>query len=325
VNGSVPRGSRLVLCALVLVVASVLAGASASVATVGGGGRPGGGGGGGGGGGALPGTTRPSGPVAAQVDRCALYASTSGFGADCAGGRTPGSLKKVLGEQTFPECRYEVLTEANDDGVPYDPAAHPDEAGQWFQVTCLKGIRPDGTGDFTRVTSVQWFPATDPPDPMTPEQEAAWNFIRSVYPAPMVAFGPAKLPRVLIPTYFWLGQGSGQQIDETVFDGVREVRMRARVDQIEVTSGAEGAATLTCPGAGMPYDHSVGVYLQPSTCRDQYERSSAIMPDQVYEGTIAADWVVEYQLTDGSWQRLGVFPQSDDFRTAVQEIQTVTQ
>jgi hypothetical protein len=267
----------------------------------------------------------PSGPVVAQVDRCALYASMRGFGADCAGGRTPGSIKEVLGKQTFPECRYEVLTEANDDGVPYDPAAHPDEPGQWYQVTCLKGIKPDGTGDFTRVTSVQWFPQTNPPDPMTPEQEKAWNFIRSAYPPPMVAFGPAKLPRVLIPTYFWLGQGSGQEIVKTVYDGVRNVTMRARVDQIEVTSGAKDAPTLICPGAGTPYNHSVGIYRQASTCHDQYERSSAIMPKLVYEGTVSADWVVEYQLANGSWQRLGLFVQSDDFQTAVQEIQTVTQ
>jgi hypothetical protein len=314
VTTSLRRGARRALRGCVLVAVNVVLVATASAALADGGTLDG-----------LPGPAVPSGAVVTQVDRCSLYASTRGFGADCAGGHTAGDLKKVLKGQDFPECRYELLTPANDDGVPYDPKAHPDGTGRWYVVTCLKGIKPDGTGDFTRVISVQWFPNNNPPPTLTPEQNEAWNFIRSAYPPPKVAFGPASLPRVLIPTYYWLGQGSGDEITKTVFDGVRDVTMRARVDGIVVTSGAKDAPTLRCPGAGLPYDHSVGIYLQTSSCHDQYDRSSAIMPHDLYVGTITANWVVEFQRGDGSWQRLGMFPQSDDFKTAVQEIQTVAE
>ncbi len=73
----------------------------------------------------------------------------------------------------------------------------------------------------------------------------------------------------------------------------------------------------------MPYDHSRGIYDQASNCRYSYDRSSAFMPAQKFDVTVTANWVVEYQLADGTWQRIGRFPQASAFQTPVQEIQTI--
>jgi hypothetical protein len=265
----------------------------------------------------------PSGPGAAVQDRCALYANSGGFGADCATGGSKGSLKDVLGNQDFPECKYELLTPENQDQVPYVPPRPADLVGKLYLVTCLKGIKPDGTGDFTREAVAQWFPDSSPPPVLTAAQQQAWDAMHTAYPEPVPQFGPGSLPRVLIPTFFWLRPESGAQIERTVFDGVRDVPMRARVEQIEVTSGVENAKLLVCPGAGTPYNRQLDIFDQTSTCQYLYTRSSASMPQQMYDVTVTAVWVVEYRPAGGGWLPLGVFPQAKVFPTPVQEIQTV--
>jgi hypothetical protein len=265
----------------------------------------------------------PTGPGAAVEHRCALYANSGGFGADCATGGSKGSLKAVLGNQEFPECKYELLTPENQDQVPYVPPQPDGLVGKLYLVTCLKGIKPDGTGDFTREAVAQWFPDSQPPPVLTPAQQQAWDAMHTAYPEPVPQFGPGSLPRVLIPTFFWLRPESGAQIERTVFDGVRDVPMRARVEQIEVTPGVEHAKLLVCPGAGTPYNWLADIYHQTSTCQYLYARSSASMPQQMYDVTVTAVWVVEYQLADGTWNELGLFPQAKVFPTPVQEIQTV--
>jgi hypothetical protein len=264
-----------------------------------------------------------TGPGAAVEHRCALYANSGGFGADCATGGSKGSLKDVLGNQAFPECKYELLTPENQDQVPYVPPRPDGLVGKLYLVTCLKGIKPDGTGDFTREAVAQWFPDSKPPPVLTPAQQQAWDAMHTVYPAPVPQFGPGNLPRVLIPTFFWLKPESGAQIQRTVFDGVGDVLMRARVKQIEVTPGVVPAKLLVCPGPGTPYNWQADIFHQTSTCEYKYDRSSAYLPHQTYDVTVTAVWVVEYQLADGTWNELGVFPQAQVFPTPVQEIQTV--
>lgn len=261
-----------------------------------------------------------SGTVSETVNRCVLYANYSGFGADCASGAGGDvSVRDILDGQPFPECRY--------DPVPADlvpPDTHDGEDGEWWLKTCLEGIRRNGTGDFERTSSFEWFPAGQPVPQLTPEQLQAWGFFRAAYPVPIPEFGPASVPRVLIPTYFWLSESTGRTIATTVFDGTRYVPMRARVDQIEVFPGRYAVERpLVCPGAGIPYDRSRGIYAQLSTCRYEYDRSSAFRPEDTYDVLVQADWVVEYQLADGSWRRMGTFPMRSVFETPVNEIQTV--
>jgi hypothetical protein len=244
----------------------------------------------------FPGGATPTGPAVQVVDRCALYANYGGFGADCATGGGGTDIKKLLGGEKFPECKYELLTDANKDQVPFVPTTHGGEDGHWYVQTCLKGIKPDGSGDFTRLAQAVWFSTEHPPPALTDNQHKA--------------------------TFFWLRPESGAQLDRTVFDGVRDVAMRARVSQLEVRPGV-GDTQLNCPGAGEPYNRAEDVYHQHSICRYLYERSSARAPGQKVLVSVTADWVVEFQRADGTWQRLGLFPLTKEFPTPVQEIQTV--
>jgi hypothetical protein len=261
----------------------------------------------------------PTGGSAVAVNRCVLYANTSGFGADCAAGSSRLPIKDVLGNDKFPECRFDPRP-----GDVSPPDTHDGEKGAWYLKTCLKGIKDDGTGDFTRTTELVWFPEGKDVPGLTGNQNNAWNVYKATYPPPVPQFGPATLPRVLIPTYFWLTASTGSTIDHTVFDGTRDVLMRARVERLEVTPGRyKDERPFLCPGSGLPYDFSLGIFNQPSTCSYEYDRSSAIAADKEFDVTIQADWVVEYQLADGSMRLLGRFPLGNVFKTPVDEIQTV--
>ncbi len=157
-----------------------------------------------------------------------------------------------------------------------------------------------------------------------PNQSAAWNTYRTAYPEPTPQFGPAAQPRVLIPTYFWLTADSGTAITHTVFDGTRDVLMRAHVESINVTPGGyKDDKTIHCRGPVRPYDHDRGIFEQPSTCSYEYARSSAISSDKKFDVIVEAEWVVEYQLADGTMQLLGRVPLSSVAVTSVDEIQTV--
>jgi hypothetical protein len=255
----------------------------------------------------------------AVVHRCVLYANASGFGADCAGGDPTKTVKEILGDDPFAECRDEPIT--SDDSPP---STHDGEKGAWYLETCLRGIKPDGTGDFTRTTELVWFPAGTPVPVLTQNQNNAWRVYRSRYPSPKAQFGPATAPRVLIPTFFWLTNDTGDTITRTVFDGVRDMDMRARVEQIEVSPGVdEHEKSISCKAPLLRYDYNLGIFNQPSTCSYDYQRSSASKPDHIYEVIVQADWVVEYQTADGRWIRLGAIPLSQITKTPVDEIQTV--
>jgi hypothetical protein len=272
-----------------------------------------------GGGDGPPPDQQQSGGETRTVNRCVLYANPAGFGADCAGGKSAISIKLILHGDPFPECR--------DDPIPGDvspPSTHDGEEGAWYLETCLKGIKPDGTGDFTRTIELVWFPKGKPVPVLTENQKNAWDSYRSTYPKPVPQFGPAAQPRVLIPTFFWLTNTTGATISRTVYDGTRDMVMRARVDQIEVWPGvSDTEKPFTCNGPVPHYDFSRDIFDQPSNCTYEYQRSSAYKPGEIYNVMVQADWVVEYQVADGSWQRLGAFPLSDTLKTPVDEIQTV--
>jgi hypothetical protein len=266
-----------------------------------------------------PGDHKPGGRPPVAVNRCVLYANESGFGADCAAGSSTKTAKEILGVEDFAVCR--------DDSLSVDvspPSTHDGDIGAWYLETCLKGINPDGTGDFTRTTEVVWFPAGTPVPVLTQNQSDAWSVYRSTYPSPIAQFGPATQPRVLIPTFFWLTASTGATITRTVFDGTRNMLMRARVEGIEVSPGIkDGEETIPCDAPLLPYDHRLGIYNQPSTCSYEYHRSSADKVNDVYQVIVQANWVVEYQDAHGHWNPLGAFPLSQITKTPVDEIQTI--
>jgi hypothetical protein len=254
------------------------------------------------------------------VHRCVLYANEVGFGADCVGGDSGGvTIKQLLHGEKFPECRFVVMT-----GDISPPSTHDGEKGTWYLKNCLKGIKDDGTGDFTRTIEFAWVPDGTPVPTLTPNQSAAWNTYRTAYPEPTPQFGPAAQPRVLIPTYFWLTAETGATIEHTVFDGTRDVLMRAHVERIKITPGGyKDETTFGCDAPVPPYNPRKGIFEQDSTCSYEYARSSAIAPDKTFDVIVEADWVVQYQLADGTMELLGRVPLTSTAVTAVDEIQTV--
>jgi hypothetical protein len=253
------------------------------------------------------------------LHRCVLYANEVGFGADCVGGESGVTIKELLHGEKFPECRFVVMT-----GDISPPSTHDGEKGTWYLKNCLKGIKDDGTGDFTRTIEFAWIPDGTPVPVLTKNQSAAWNTYRTAYPEPTPQFGPAAQPRVLIPTYFWLTADSGTAIEHTVYDGTRNVLMRAHVERIDITPGGyKDDTTIHCPAPVPPYNHDEGIFDQDSTCSYEYARSSAISADKKFDVIVEADWVVEYQLADGTMQLLGRVPLSSVAVTSVDEIQTV--
>jgi hypothetical protein len=269
----------------------------------------------------------PTDPVAtgggvAVSHRCLLYANQSGFGADCAAGKSHKSAKEILGVEDFATCR--------DEPIPDDvstPRNHIGEEGAWYLETCLKGINPDGTGDFTRTTEVLWFPKGKPIHVLTQNQQDAWNSFQSTYPSPTAQFGPATAPRVLIPTFFWLTDSSGATITRTVFDGTQDVEMEARVVRIEVSPGLkDGEEPFPCDAPLLHYDPLLSMYNQPSHCSYEYHRSSANKVGHIYQVIVKADWVVRWRPVGGEFgPPLGAFSLSQITKTPVDEIQTVVE
>lgn len=264
-------------------------------------------------------TKDPTGGSTVTLHRCVLYANTHSFGADCAGGGPGVTVTDLLRGAKFPECRFEPL--------PSDvtaPTTHKGEKGAWYLKSCLQGIKDDGTGDFTYTIEFKWVPEGTPVPVLTQDQKNAWNTFQSSYPRPVPQFGPATLPRVLIPTYFWLTHTSGDTIEHTVFDGTRQVLMRAHVEQLVITPGGyHDDRTFTCPEPVPAYDRSQGIFQQESGCSYDYKRSSAVMADKTFDVIVEADWIVEYQLADGTMKQLGRFPRVEALKTPVDEIQAV--
>lgn len=264
----------------------------------------------------------PSSGSTATTGACVLYANSAGFGADCvAGSGSTVSIEDLLAGDPFPGCRYE---DPPPDVIPPDPPEGKE--GYYLVETCLVGYDPKKPlPEDKRERVVRWFfveKGQQRPPELTSNQQAVWNIYRSTYPSPFPQFGPAKKPRALIWTYMWLGGASGRPITKTVWNGQRYVTMTAAVETTVWDPGSAQAATVTCTGAGRPYDRHRGLDDQLSDCRYEYDRSSAIKDDDTYDAVVEAQWVVTYD--DGSGTRqLGRFPIAVTFETEVEEIQSV--
>nr|MDT0665065.1 hypothetical protein [Micromonospora sp. DSM 115978] len=82
-------------------------------------------------------------------------------------------------------------------------------------------------------------------------------------------------------------------------------------------------AAVMCEGAGVPRPVTVRPHAGQG-CTYTYERSSAYLPDAVYNLTVESVWAVEYQNPYGSWTALDAqVPVTTLFRTPVHEVQTV--
>jgi hypothetical protein len=210
--------------------------------------------------------------------------------------------------------------------------------------TCLDNITVDGIvpgKKLERRTELVFYPVGARIPVFTAAQQTVWAGLVSSYPTPVVAFGPVQPPRVNLTSRFWLVVGgddrartrraivttpTGQTLDTlvvTTLTGQTNTPLRAYVTETLFSPGRSPTeAAVRCPGAGAPMPADTRpVAGQP--CTYTYTRSSAYLPDDMYNITIEASWAVEYQNAAGDWLPLGQAPVTSVFRTPVHEIQTV--
>jgi hypothetical protein len=106
--------------------------------------------------------------------------------------------------------------------------------------------------------------------------------------------GPASYGLVGAPVYMWVAdagpQTTGPQALSVSAGGVT-VTVEARVQQVVWQMG--DGATVTCRGAGTPYQDSYGSRPSP-TCGHRYERPSDGRPGGVYPVTATTYWRADW-------------------------------
>jgi hypothetical protein len=355
-----PRSARLVVLAVVALVAAVLgmpgvarADEPAPVAgTTSHGGNQGGGSGGGGnsGGGNSGGGHGGQAPVGQQnpvtggrngsqtYGDCDIYANQAYFGSLCGSGATgTQTWREILAGDLFPRCRYTELP----GGFP-QPRAPKGKAGRWVIETCLtnadlEDLRP---ATATRESELFFLAAGKDIPRLTARQLIVWNGLASAYPTPILLTGPVDPPRVNVATTFWLGltdEDASRAKRAAVTDAGRTfstllmtvvagggVPMRAFVARTLVWPGVVAdEAPAQCLGAGVPRDAATGP-VTADECAYSYTQSSAHLAGDKYQMTVEADWVVQDRPPgQAGWDQLAVVPITTTYQTKVDEIQTI--
>ncbi len=276
-----------------------------------------------------------------NVDGCRLYVNSTSFGEDCPATYTAGrqTWREILAGQQFPHCKVsplppEIVAPVNPKGAE----------GRWMLHTCLDNVTADGVTPgrkLQRRTELVFYPAGTRIPVFTQAQQTVWNSLVSAYPTPVVAFGPVQPPRVNVASRYWLVPGgddrararratvttpTGQALDTLTITSVTDATntpLRAYVSETLLWPGRSPTEpALHCPGAGPV----LPAHARPApgqVCTYTYTRSSAHLPDDMYNITIEAVWAVEYQNAAGAWVPLGQAPVTSVFRTPVHEIQAI--
>jgi hypothetical protein len=206
---------------------------------------------------------------------------------------------------------------------------------------CHDNVTADGVvpgQELERRAELVFYPQDSFVPALTPQQQTVFASLASNYPTPVVVFGPVHPPRVGVTTTFWLAAppgtasravvatADGRALNTlvTTATGDNGTVLRAYVARTLIFPGrSAGEPPVACQGAGLPQADSIRP-AAGQACTYSYARSSAHLPDALYNLTVEAVWAVEYQNPDGSWTALDAqVPVTTLFRTPVHEIQTV--
>jgi hypothetical protein len=186
-------------------------------------------------------------------------------------------------------------------GCSYKPVDYqalggqPQEPGGWFMVLCS----PDGKDPLSH--GPVWIPSGGAQPTLSPRQVAEIARNRLRLPSVTISANPAEVQLVNLPTWLWLS------------DGWRDVSANASVPGVSVTAVAEpmfvswsmgDGSTVTCTGAGSPYEAGADPKAPSPDCGHVYRRSSASQPGQAYPVTATVHWTVTWS---GAGQG-GTFP-----------------
>lgn len=182
-------------------------------------------------------------------------------------------------------------------------------AGAWFRKVC-----PDGTA------TVVWIPTRAPAvDPAVLAQQA---YDRTTIPRPGIGLNPpAGADQVVnVPTWLWVD--NFQPVSATASAGPVTVTVVAKPVRSDWTMGT--GDTVTCAGAGTPYDRRRLPEAQRTGCSYTYRRSSASRPTGAYELRATTVWHVTWTAKGVSASGdFGLVNRSGDVAVRVAEIQAL--
>ncbi len=146
-----------------------------------------------------------------------------------------------------------------------------------------------------------WIAEGSTPPPPSPEVLARAAREKLRLPAPVIAVNPAGTQLVNLPTWIWLSGGWGPVSATAAVPGVS---VTATAIPTSVTWSMGDGSTVTCTGAGTPYEGGADPKAPSPDCGHVYRRSSANQLGQVYPVTATVHWTVTWS---GAGQD-GTFP-----------------
>lgn len=172
------------------------------------------------------------------------------------------------------------------------------EPGAWYVWKCTEGIM-DGL-----YRPPVWIPAGQQPGASllpSPAELAQMARKQLRLPSPRIAANPVGDQLVNLPTWMWLSSGWAP-VSATA--SVPGVSVTAVATPTSVTWSMGDGSTVTCTGAGSPYQTSTDPKAPSPDCGHIYRRSSVSQPGQAYPVTATVHWTVTWS---GAGQG-GTFP-----------------
>jgi hypothetical protein len=139
-------------------------------------------------------------------------------------------------------------------------------------------------------------------------------------PLPEPAVNPPGAQLVGVASWLWL-TGVWQSIEATAAIGAVSSTVTAR--PVEATWSMGDGTTVTCSGAGRPYDPARPARDQSSDCTHVYTRSSAAEPDGVYPVSVTVTYEVGWSASTGAGGVLDTLTRTTTLPVVVQQAQAV--
>jgi hypothetical protein len=124
-------------------------------------------------------------------------------------------------------------------------------------------------------------------------------------------------------TWFWTDPGSFRALTARADAGGVWVQVEVTPTALSFTPG-DGAAAVSCPGPGVAWQRSDGVWApSPAGCHYRYPHSSIRQPDRQVTATYGINWSVAWTSSTGASGTLPDLTTSSDSAFAVAEVQAV--
>ena len=177
-----------------------------------------------------------------------------------------------------PVCTYRPIA-----ARPFTPVSgdNPvdDGTGSWFLKIC--------DGNFAGVVYISRTSTTE---------LLALARQRLTLPVPTVRLSPSARQLVHVPTWMWIDPQSWHELSSTA--AVPGVAVTVTARPVSTVWRMGDGATVTCRGAGTPFDATRDDPALASTCSHTFRQSSTGRPGGVFHGSVTVEWAA-------SWSAVG--------------------